>query len=197
MPKGWMKAPVSDGWVQIIRGPPPKSERWPHANRMSTRYSVRRSHSPTETAQSSAVESRGSERRGSRETSARCSGDGQSPVQSPCPREDGIMSEVLRTGQARDEGRGTHHKGHRVKGSVLPRGQGVKSSFRSSSASSICGADGGRFQIDALFLEQDSLQGMHKTMPGVWSGDGPQARSYPALAHFRSSMKCGAIGTAS
>ena len=32
MPKGWTKAPVLDGWVQIVRGPRPKSERRPHAN---------------------------------------------------------------------------------------------------------------------------------------------------------------------
>ena len=31
MPKGWMKAPVLDGWVQIVRGPRPKSEQWPSA----------------------------------------------------------------------------------------------------------------------------------------------------------------------
>ena len=31
MPKRWSKAPVLDGWVQIIKGPRPKSERWPSA----------------------------------------------------------------------------------------------------------------------------------------------------------------------
>ena len=31
MPRGWSKAPVMDGWVQIIRGPRPKSEKWPKA----------------------------------------------------------------------------------------------------------------------------------------------------------------------
>ena len=29
VPKGWTKAPVLDGWVQIVRGPRPKSEQWP------------------------------------------------------------------------------------------------------------------------------------------------------------------------
>ena len=29
MPKGWSKAPVLDGWVQIVRGPRPKSEKCP------------------------------------------------------------------------------------------------------------------------------------------------------------------------
>ena len=67
----------------------------------SMRCSIRRSHSPTEAAQSSAGEScDGSQRRGvqvrgrsrrtwrrekcSRKTSARCSEDGQSPVHVPC-----------------------------------------------------------------------------------------------------------------
>ena len=31
MPRGWSKAPVLDGWVQVIRGPRPKSEKWPKA----------------------------------------------------------------------------------------------------------------------------------------------------------------------
>ena len=31
MPKGWSKAPTLDGWVQIVRGPRPKSEKWPKA----------------------------------------------------------------------------------------------------------------------------------------------------------------------
>ena len=31
MPRGWSKGPVLDGWVQIIRGPRPKSEKWPKA----------------------------------------------------------------------------------------------------------------------------------------------------------------------
>ena len=33
MPKGWSKAPVLDGWVQIVRGPRPKSETWPRAKK--------------------------------------------------------------------------------------------------------------------------------------------------------------------
>ena len=33
MPKGWSKAPVLDGWVQIVREPRPKSERWPSAKK--------------------------------------------------------------------------------------------------------------------------------------------------------------------
>ena len=32
MPKGWSKAPVLDGWVQILRGPRPKADRWPKAS---------------------------------------------------------------------------------------------------------------------------------------------------------------------
>ena len=35
MPRGWSKAPVLDGWVQIIRGPRPKSEQWPKAGPQS------------------------------------------------------------------------------------------------------------------------------------------------------------------
>ena len=31
MPKGWTKAPVLDGWVQIVRGQVPKSEQWPNS----------------------------------------------------------------------------------------------------------------------------------------------------------------------
>ena len=31
MLRGWSKAPVLDGWVQIIRGTRPKSEKWPKA----------------------------------------------------------------------------------------------------------------------------------------------------------------------
>ena len=31
MPRRWSKALVTDGWVQIIRGPRPKSEKWPKA----------------------------------------------------------------------------------------------------------------------------------------------------------------------
>ena len=31
MPRGWSKTPVTDGWVQIIRDPHPKSETWPKA----------------------------------------------------------------------------------------------------------------------------------------------------------------------
>ena len=31
MPWGWSKALVMDGWVQVIRGPRPKSEKWPKA----------------------------------------------------------------------------------------------------------------------------------------------------------------------
>ena len=33
MPKGWSKALVFDGWVQIVRGPRPKSETWPSAKK--------------------------------------------------------------------------------------------------------------------------------------------------------------------
>ena len=32
MPKGWSKAPVLDGWVQILRGPRPKAVRWRKAS---------------------------------------------------------------------------------------------------------------------------------------------------------------------
>ena len=28
MPKGWTRAPVLDGWVQIVRGPRPKAAQW-------------------------------------------------------------------------------------------------------------------------------------------------------------------------
>ena len=33
VPKGWSKSPVFDGWVQIVRGPRPKSETWPRAKK--------------------------------------------------------------------------------------------------------------------------------------------------------------------
>ena len=111
----------------------------------------------------------------SRKTFARCSEDGPEP--SPkSPLE-------------------VHRTGHRAKGSVPPRGREGRRTFeaaqvRSSSASSIFGTlwwPIHSVKIDALILERDSLWRMHKTMPGVWCGDGSQSQSNPAHAHFGSS----------
>ena len=45
MPRGWSKAPFLDGWVQIIRGPRPKSEQWPKAGPQSKVVTQKRSQS--------------------------------------------------------------------------------------------------------------------------------------------------------
>ena len=45
MPKGWSKAPVLDGWVQIVRGPRPKSETWPRAKKHAHPPGKPKSHS--------------------------------------------------------------------------------------------------------------------------------------------------------
>ena len=116
---------MSDSWVRIIKGPRPKSERWPYANRTSrsaNHYPSRRDVQSGDpifqpAAQKSAGESgEGSERRGvqvgggsrrtwrrekcSRKTFAPFLENGQSPIESaPCSKKDGIMSKVFRTGQ--------------------------------------------------------------------------------------------------
>ena len=36
MGKGWSSVPIPDGWVQIIRGPRPKSEKWPSSKPVSS-----------------------------------------------------------------------------------------------------------------------------------------------------------------
>ena len=45
MPKGWSKAPVLDGWVQILRGPRPKADRWPKASVQPRQVPPKRSQS--------------------------------------------------------------------------------------------------------------------------------------------------------
>ena len=232
MPKGWMKAPVSDGWVQIIRGPRPKSERWSHASRTSrsaTHHPSRRdvpsgdpilqprqpSRPPEKVvmeANVGGVQVGGRCRRTwrrekcSRKTSARRSEDGQSPVQSvPCAREDGIMSEVHRTGQEmRDEGRGSHHKGHRAKGSVPPS-QGGRRTFKAarvrSSSASIFGASGGRFAASDRCTDFGARLDAENDAGRMVQRRPSQTRSNPSrpcpLRIFKIS-KCGsAIGIAS
>ena len=37
MPRGWKTAPVLDGWVQIIRDPRPKSDKWPKVGQQAER----------------------------------------------------------------------------------------------------------------------------------------------------------------
>ena len=146
----------------------------------------------------------------SRKTSARCFEDGKSPVQSPpCAREDGIMSEVHRTGQeAREEGRGTHHKGHRAKGSVPPGGRGGRRTFeaarvRSSSASSIFGAGGGRLAASDRCIDSGArfFAGDAQSDAGsvVWRRPSQsRSQSCPCKLRIFKTSKCGsAIGTAS
>ena len=46
MPRGgWKSAPVLDGWVQIVRGPRPKSDKWPKVGQQAVLGKSKRSQS--------------------------------------------------------------------------------------------------------------------------------------------------------